>query len=83
MDSGAVYFKITNIEYDVLDIDVSERQTASDAYFAATMGELGCWVDPKITQMVQAGLEHSRVPDVTRYLGIGALIFPSPETYRC
>jgi len=76
-----VYFKITNIEHDVLDIDVSDRQTASDAYFAATMGELGCWVESKITQMVQAGLEHSRVPDATRYLGIGALMFQSLERY--
>ena len=36
------------------------------------MGELGCWIDPQVTKMVQAGLEHTRVPDVAPYLNIGA-----------
>ncbi|TFK55323.1 AAA-domain-containing protein [Heliocybe sulcata] len=33
-------------------------------------GELGCWVDTSITKMVQAGVEHLRVPDIARYMGI-------------
>lgn len=31
------------------------------------MGELGCFVDSDVTRIVQAGLEHSRVPDVGAY----------------
>jgi peroxin-6 len=71
--SGVVFFKITNIEHDVLDI--AQTPSGPDTYFAATMGELGCWVDPKVTQMMQTGLEHSRVPDVVSYLGVGGFPF--------
>lgn len=39
------------------------------------MGELGCWVDSKVTQIMQTGLEHSRVPDVLGYLGIREAFF--------
>ena len=53
-----------------MDIEESADGVA-DTYFAATMGELGCWVDATITQIMQTGVEHSRVPDVTRHLGIG------------
>jgi peroxin-6 len=68
-----VFFKITNIAHDVatsIDVDESQNGAASDGYFAATMGELGCWIDSKVTQIMQTGLEHSRVPDVLRYLRI-------------
>jgi peroxin-6 len=68
-----VFFKITNIEHDVLDI--AQTTSGPDAYFAATMGELGCWIDPKVTQMMQTGLEHSRVPDVISYLNVGGFLF--------
>ncbi|KAF8334192.1 P-loop containing nucleoside triphosphate hydrolase protein [Cantharellus anzutake] len=77
VNTGVVYFKITNIEHDVVDIDISEREST---YFASTMGELGCWVDSKVTKMVQAGLEHSRVPDVTSYLGIESSFVPLPAS---
>lgn len=74
--TGVVFFKITNIEHDVASIDIDESQgTASDGYFAATMGELGCWVDSKVTQIMQTGVEHSRVPDVSDYLNIRAYKF--------
>ncbi|KAF8311552.1 AAA-domain-containing protein, partial [Clavulina sp. PMI_390] len=72
--TGVVFFKITNISHDIASIQVNESPAgASDDYFAATMGELGCWVDSKVTQIIQTGLEYSRVPDVTDYLRIGEL----------
>lgn len=37
----------------------------------STVGELGCWVDPSVTRLIQTGLEHSRVPDVGTYLELG------------
>ncbi|TFK26358.1 TER94-PB [Coprinopsis marcescibilis] len=60
-----VYFMITNIEYEVLD-DSSSAQY-NDLYLGCRVGELGCWVDVAVTRIVQAGLEHSRVPDPGSY----------------
>ncbi|KAF8491938.1 AAA-domain-containing protein [Gautieria morchelliformis] len=71
--NGVVFFKITNLEYDIMN--TGQASMSPDQYMAATMGELGCWVDTQITQMVQTGMEHSRVPDVTSYLGVDG---PSP-----
>ena len=42
-----------------------------DAYSEAALGELGCWIDPNVTQILQVGVEHAYVPDVSRYLAIG------------
>ena len=63
-----VYFLVTNVEHSVPSRlgDVS----SPDMYVGATVGELGCWVDPSATRMVQTGIEHSRVPDMARYLSI-------------
>lgn len=66
-----VFFKITNMEYDVLDTTNGKIHGTQDSYVAATMGELGCYVDPVVTKMIQTGLEHSRIPDVTGYYNIG------------
>ncbi|KLO07022.1 AAA-domain-containing protein [Schizopora paradoxa] len=63
-----VFFVVTNLEYDVLP--QSEDRTFSDSFLQAAMGELGCWVDPTVTRMVQTGLEHSIVPDMTSFLGL-------------
>ena len=71
----AVYFKVTNLEYDV--VDTTSDKAPADAYVAATMGELGCWMDPKTTKMVQVGIEHSRVPDSVDFFGLStSLILP-------
>ncbi|KAG8899708.1 peroxisomal assembly protein, partial [Tulasnella sp. 403] len=43
--SGVVFFKITNLEYDIIDTTNHDSSTI-DSYVAATMGELGCWIDP-------------------------------------
>ncbi|KAI8998975.1 AAA-domain-containing protein [Trametes punicea] len=71
-----VYFVVTNVEHSVPSRlgDIA----SPDMYVSATVGELGCWVDPSATRMVQTGIEHSRVPDVGQYLGIVQRV-PPPE----
>lgn len=57
-----VYFRITNIEHDVMQND-----TTTDVYVGSMLGELGCWVDPSVTRMVQTGVQHSWIPDLGIY----------------
>ncbi|KAI0637344.1 AAA-domain-containing protein [Trametes polyzona] len=73
-----VYFLITNVEHNVPSR--LGEVSSSDMYVGATVGELGCWVDPSATRMVQTGIEHSRVPDVFQYLSIGQRIPPPTGT---
>ncbi|KAI0806992.1 AAA-domain-containing protein [Fomes fomentarius] len=65
-----VYFTVTNVEHSV----PSRLGEASslDMYVGATVGELGCWIDTSVTRMVQTGIEHSRVPDMGKYLALPA-----------
>lgn len=65
----AVFFKVTNIEYDV--VDIAEDVELLDHYAAATMGELGCWIHTQVTKVVQTGVENSWIPDVGAYLNLG------------
>ena len=65
-----VFFYITNVEYDVL-----KTESNPDIYVSSTTGELGCWVDPAITRIIQTGVEHCWVPDVGTYLESGTIIF--------
>jgi peroxin-6 len=67
--NAIVFFVITNIEYDVLT--KPDMNPSPDTYIGSTLGELGCWVVPSVTRIVQTGLEHSRVPDMTSYFGFG------------
>lgn len=64
-----VFFLITNVEHDVMPRtgEISNR----DAYLDSTMGELGCWIDPAVTRLIQTGVEHSRIPDVGTYFHPG------------
>lgn len=64
-----IYFTVTNVEHDVMTNGVVS--SAQDIYIDSTMGELGCWVDPSVTHMVQTGVEHSRIPDLAMYLQLG------------
>lgn len=64
-----MFFVITNLEHDVPHSN--EDSSSQDLYAGSTAGELGCWVDSSITSIVQTGIEHSRVPDVAAYFGIG------------
>ncbi|GAA6063493.1 hypothetical protein JCM10212_004452 [Sporobolomyces blumeae] len=44
-------------------------------------GQLGCFVDPKVTKLLQSGVEKARVPDVGGWLGISeAVSFDDPTT---
>ncbi|KIJ27843.1 hypothetical protein M422DRAFT_235875 [Sphaerobolus stellatus SS14] len=76
--TAVVFFKITNLEYDI--VDTVQDGAALDHYTAATMGELGCWVDTQVTKMVQTGVENSWVPDVISYLGL-ATDAPQAQPY--
>lgn len=64
-----IFFKVTNIEYDMMPQPESFNP---DFYRSSTLGELGCWVDSTITRIIQAGLEHSRVPDTRSYMQLGS-----------
>ena len=72
ISSGApdtlVYFVITNIEHDVAHS--TNAMTTRDQYLDATVGELGCWVSPEVTRIVQEGVEHARPPTLTSTKGI-------------
>ncbi|KAF9268256.1 AAA-domain-containing protein [Marasmius fiardii PR-910] len=71
-NNDVVFFMVTNTEYDT--ISKGKEPVQMDAYFGSTTGELGCWFDPDVTRMVQAGLEQSRIPDVYSYLEIGGVV---------
>jgi len=64
-----IFFKVTNIEYEVMP---QPEPFNPDFYRSSTLGELGCWVDSTITRIIQAGLEHSRVPDTRSYMQLGS-----------
>lgn len=66
-----VFFIVTNVEHDVIMNDTSSP--AYDAYVGSTVGELGCWVDPSVTRIIQTGVEQSRIPDVGKYMQLGEL----------
>lgn len=50
------YFVVTSIDSNASGI--RHDRTAGDVYD----GEMGCWVDPSITRMMQTGVEHVRTP---------------------
>ncbi|KZT03423.1 AAA-domain-containing protein [Laetiporus sulphureus 93-53] len=62
-----IYFVVTNLEHNIV---TNAEASSPDMYLGSTMGELGCWVDPTQTRMIQTGVEYSRVPDVSQYLSI-------------
>jgi peroxin-6 len=64
-----VFFIITNVEHDVF----SSNASTHDMYVGSAVGELGCWIDSTITRIIQTGVEHSRVPIVEVYMGIGTI----------
>lgn len=75
-----VYFKVTHLDYAVLDTTATSEADPNgiDAYVTATMGELGCYVDPATTKMIQVGVEHSLVPsNVNYYLDVCESRFPT------
>ena len=63
---AVAFFQVANLEYNVIaNIEGSGNLTA------ASMGELGCWIDTSVTRMMQAGVEHAFVPPVGDYFDLG------------
>ena len=48
-----------------------KTESNTDLYVSSTVGELGCWVDPAVTRIVQTGVEHCWIPNVGSYLESG------------
>ncbi|KAI0043551.1 AAA-domain-containing protein [Auriscalpium vulgare] len=66
-----IYFVVTNVDCD--PSTAAKNTATSDLSVGVAVGELGCWVDPAVTRMLQTGTEHTRIPDGTGYLGLVAL----------
>ncbi len=58
--NAVVHFMVTSLEHDIVKSNGSRSYL--DSYVSATMGEMGCWIDPSVTRVIQAGVEHSFVP---------------------
>ena len=74
------------MEHSVIPSTITDGE--QDFYTGSTVGELGCWVDSSVTQIIQTGLEHARVPGLGSYLEPGiysfVLVFCSAMTVsRC
>ncbi|EPQ58726.1 hypothetical protein GLOTRDRAFT_11691, partial [Gloeophyllum trabeum ATCC 11539] len=67
-----IFFVVTKIRCSGTSTGQA-AQTASS--YITGDGTLGCWVDSSVTKMVQAGIEHVRVPDIAGYIGVGKLGF--------
>ncbi|CAL1703853.1 unnamed protein product [Somion occarium] len=59
-DDEFVYFVVTNVEHDV--VQATDAPASMDAYLDSNVGELGCWVNPTVTRIMQEGIEHARAP---------------------
>ncbi|KAJ1019971.1 hypothetical protein NDA16_004252 [Ustilago loliicola] len=74
--TATVYFKVTDLRSELVAPDTAAsgeggRDEAMRALgLQGRMGQLGCIVDPHVTKMVQTGVEHCRVVDCDRWLGV-------------
>lgn len=70
--TAVVYFQITSLELS--PAPAPSRILGGTAEEALTdqldAGELGCFVDPYATKLLQTGIERSLVPDMSGFLGI-------------
>ncbi|GAA5840290.1 hypothetical protein JCM11251_006686 [Rhodosporidiobolus azoricus] len=72
--SAVVHFRITTLTVDPPSPRLSATDSsATELDFAIEQGKLGCVVDPKVTKLVQTGVERGRVPDAAGWLGIPSL----------
>ncbi|ETW85568.1 AAA ATPase [Heterobasidion irregulare TC 32-1] len=73
----AVFFVVTNIDHDTL-ADNGNDLPGSNIHKGSVVGELGCWVDPLVTRMIQSGVEHLRVPNAFhQMLALASVAFTS------
>ena len=68
-----LYFKVTKVECDPIP---KTNYWIQDVYEGSklTLGELGCWVDPDVTRILQMGTEHSRLPVMGSYVQLGMVL---------
>jgi len=75
---GVVHFRVTHVDHDIAHINGDANP---DSHFAALMGELGCWMDPEVTRLIQGGLENAIVPDLGEYFELGELLEAKSHKY--
>ncbi|GAA5959373.1 hypothetical protein JCM21900_000707 [Sporobolomyces salmonicolor] len=76
--TAVVYFLITSLS---LPSDESPPLRHPEDYDEELeSGALGCYVDPKVTKLLQTGVERGRVPDVGGWLGLADLPPPLPAS---
>ncbi|KAI0057091.1 AAA-domain-containing protein [Artomyces pyxidatus] len=63
-----IYFIVTNVDCD--SPVARNGLNTPDINVGLAVGELGCWVDSSVTRMIQTGIEHTRIPDATHFLGM-------------
>lgn len=73
--TAVVHFQITSLQLPRL-ATISAETSDEALQDQLEAGELGCLVDPHVTKLVQAGIEHSLVPDSAGFLGIGKRVGP-------
>ncbi|TDL25074.1 AAA-domain-containing protein [Rickenella mellea] len=65
--TAIVFFAISHVEYSVV-ADTEDR--FFDFYNSSRMGELGCWIEPSATTVIQTSTKHAVVPDASRFLNM-------------
>ncbi|GAA5889484.1 hypothetical protein JCM5296_005959 [Sporobolomyces johnsonii] len=75
--TAVVYFLITSLSLPSDETPHPPRHPA-DLDEELESGALGCYVDPKVTKLLQTGVERGRVPDVGGWLGLADLTPPLP-----
>jgi peroxin-6 len=81
--SAIVYFLITSLSVDTPSSPLSPLDS-TELDHALEDGLLGCVVDPKVTKLLQTGIERGRVPDAGPWLGLRAslpLFISSPRPH--
>ncbi|KAI0075811.1 AAA-domain-containing protein [Panus rudis PR-1116 ss-1] len=73
-----VFFSILNVDYKIpsntrIECDTSQR---------FSLGEFGCWMDHINTRVVQAGVDHARVPPVSDYFELSPVHTFVGSTYE-
>lgn len=68
--TAVVFFQITSLEMNIVPIDETEGFTKNHSRSDLSSGLYGCYIDPKITKLVQAGLEKNLIPEVQGLTGI-------------
>lgn len=62
------YFVVTNLEYDI-PVGMRGKELV-DFHMECATGEYGCWIDPNVTKLVQAGVEHYPTPDLGKFCSL-------------